>query len=102
MNPQTWIALGAITVTVLVASITALINLSYRLGHMGARVEELEKYRVNLRSDLHEISDKLEYFGNEIRAMRTLIEERTERRIIKPKSLPPDYNPYRRREDTEE
>jgi len=99
MTTVAWIAIVSITITILIVSITALINLAYKQGHMGARVEELERWRVTLRRDMHEISDKLEYLGIELKAIHTLIDERTERRVINPKYLPPDMNPFRRGED---
>lgn len=52
----------------------------YRTGHLSARVEELERWRIGIRTDLHEISDRMELMALEVRGVRTLIEERTERR----------------------
>jgi uncharacterized protein (UPF0335 family) len=47
---------------------------------LAARVEELERWRNNMRQDMHEISDKLEGMGEELKHLVTLIEERTDRR----------------------
>lgn len=32
----------------------------YRMGHISARVEELERWRANMRQDMHEVSEKIE------------------------------------------
>ena len=32
-------------------------NVIYRTGHLSARVEELERWRIDIRKDMHEISD---------------------------------------------
>lgn len=53
----------------------------YKVGHISARVESLEAWRVNVRNDLHEVSDKLESMALAINGLRTVIEERTERRL---------------------
>lgn len=49
-------------------------------GHLSARVQELERWRENMRHDMHEISDKLEGIGTQLQHIVTLVEERTERR----------------------
>jgi DNA anti-recombination protein RmuC len=56
-----------------------LANVIYRTGHLSARVEEIERWRTNIRQDMHEISEKLEEVGNTLKYLATLIEERTER-----------------------
>jgi len=99
MTTTAWIAIISIVVTILIVSITALINLAYKQGHLGARVEALEKWRTDIRRDMHEISEKIEHLGKELRAIHILIDERTERRVINPKYIPPDSNPFRRDED---
>ncbi len=58
-------------------------GLIYKAGHLGARVEELERYRMSLRTDMHEISDKIGSLSNEVSNLTTLIEERTDRRTEK-------------------
>lgn len=74
----TWIA--AISLLIV---FTNLIGLSlYKIGHLSARVEELERWRLRMLEDLHEISDRMEQMSLEIRGIRTLIEERTSRRIF--------------------
>ncbi len=58
-----------------------LANVIYRTGHLSARVEELERWRITIRQDIHEISEILTNVGNELNRLTTMIEERTERRI---------------------
>jgi hypothetical protein len=57
-----------------------LANVIFRTGHLSARVEELEKWRINMRQDMHEISDNLIEVKSGLKELKTLIEERTERR----------------------
>jgi hypothetical protein len=57
-------------------------SLAYRLGHGSARVEELEKWRGNMRVDMHEISDKLGGMTILVKELVTLVDERTERRQL--------------------
>lgn len=52
----------------------------YRMGHISARVEELESWKTRVRDDMHEISERLENIQLEIKTLLTLIQERTERR----------------------
>jgi hypothetical protein len=52
----------------------------FRMGHQAARIEELERWRLSIRQDMHEISDALESVRIELRRLGTVIEERTERR----------------------
>lgn len=59
-----------------------LANVIYRTGHLSARVEEIERWRLTIRQDMHEISEKLEDMTTSLKHLATLIEERTERRII--------------------
>jgi len=49
-------------------------------GELASRVGELERWRGNVRSDMHEISEQLTSLIAEVKALVTLIEERTERR----------------------
>lgn len=56
-------------------------NVIYRTGHLSARVEELERWRIDIRKDMHEISDKLETMTTALQHLTTVIEERTERRL---------------------
>lgn len=51
----------------------------FKMGHHSARLEALELWKVNMRQDMHEISDKLEVISNQIRALTTILDERTER-----------------------
>jgi hypothetical protein len=55
-------------------------NVIFRTGHVSARVEELEKWRGTIRDDMHEISDQMSLMNQSMRELKTLIEERTEKR----------------------
>lgn len=59
-----------------------LITVIFRVGHVSARVEELERWRISIRADMHEISDKLELVFVELKRLTTLMEERTARAKI--------------------
>ena len=52
------------------------------MGQIAARVESLEKWRADLRHDMHEISEKMGEITEELRRLHTLVEERTERRTL--------------------
>jgi len=80
------IALGWAGIGVLLTFSIFLANVIYRTGHLSARVEELERWRLTVRQDMHEISDILTNMTSELHRLATLIEERTERRIIERKS----------------
>lgn len=54
-----------------------LAHIIFKSGHLSARVEELERWRTNIRQDMHEISDKLEELSVSIKHLATVIEERT-------------------------
>lgn len=76
MNPATYTLIGiALTACIFLA------NVIFRTGHLAARVEELERWRTDIRRDMHEISDKLEGMGNILKELKIVIEERTERRF---------------------
>jgi hypothetical protein len=57
-------------------------NLSFKSGHLNARVEELEKWRSSIRGDMHEVSEELKALTMEVQKLATIIEERTDRRIV--------------------
>jgi len=59
-----------------------LANVIYKAGNLSARVDELERWRVDIRKDMHEISEQLEKAGNTLKYLTTLIEERTDRRTF--------------------
>lgn len=59
----------------------------FKMGHLAARVEEIEKWRVNMRVDMHEISDKLEEMNTYLKYLATLMAERTERRGVSKEHL---------------
>ena len=59
-----------------------LANVVFRMGHIAARVEGLETWRTHIRTDMHEISDKLEEMNTYLKYLATLMAERTERRGI--------------------
>jgi hypothetical protein len=75
MTPANYAILG-----VLLTLAIFLANVIFRTGHLSARVEELEKWRINMRQDMHEISDNLIEVKSSLKELKTLIEERTERR----------------------
>jgi len=66
-------AILGVSVTVLFA----VIALFFRAGHIAARVEALEAWRVTIRADMHEISEMLEAMGRQFTTLDTLIRERT-------------------------
>ncbi len=71
-------ALLAVEVTV----VLFVVGVVYGMGKHSARLESLEKWREGIRIDMHEISDKLEILANAVEKVKTLIEERTERRLV--------------------
>lgn len=76
MQAVGWAAIGVIlTFAIFLA------NVIYKTGHLSARVEELERWRTDVRKDLHEVSDKLEELSVLVKHSITIIEERTERRL---------------------
>lgn len=77
ISPSAWIA----AIGLLITFSTLLGNVLYRSGHLAARVEELEKWRSNLRNDMHEISDQLLRVNSQLSSLFTLVDERTERRL---------------------
>lgn len=75
MGPFSWAALG-----VLLSFSVFLSTVIFRMGHLTARVEALEKWRWTMRDDMREISEILTNMKSEFERLATLIEERTERR----------------------
>lgn len=75
MEPGTYAILG-----VLLTFAIFLANVIYRAGNLSARVDELERWRLDIRRDMHEISDQMEEAGRTLKHLATLIEERTDRR----------------------
>jgi hypothetical protein len=75
-NPIVWTIIG-----ILLTIATLVGNVVYRSGHLSARVESLEEWRINVRQDMHEISEKLEENNKLIHQVIVLVEERTERRL---------------------
>lgn len=69
-------AILVVSVTILIA----VIGLFFRFGHLSARVEELERWRTDMRKDMHEISDILESIRLQLKNLETLMLERTDRR----------------------
>ncbi len=78
MSPATFAIIG-----ILLTIATLIANVTYRSGHLSARVEELEKWRGGIRDDMHEISDKLAEMSGTLTHLATVIEERTDRRLEK-------------------
>lgn len=52
----------------------------YWTGHLSARVQELERWRVDMRKDMHEISETLQGISRQLAQLTTMVDERTERR----------------------
>lgn len=75
-------ALGWTAIGVLLTFSIFLANVIYRTGHLSARVEELERWRNDVRKDFHEVSDTLNEMKQEFQRLATLIEERTDRRLF--------------------
>jgi hypothetical protein len=50
------------------------------IGDHTIRIQALEIWRQDIRKDMHEISDKMTQVITDVHGVRTLIEERTERR----------------------
>lgn len=65
---------------VIVTLAISLATIAFNLGKIAARVESLEQWRVMIRVDMHEISDKLQTIVTNQESLTTLINERTERR----------------------
>lgn len=77
MSAATYTAIGILlTLSIFIA------NVIYHTGRIAARVEGLEAWRINMRQDMHEVSDKLEEMNNRLKQLTTLMEERTSRRIF--------------------
>jgi uncharacterized coiled-coil protein SlyX len=77
MNSIWWTGIG-----ILLTFSIFLSTVIFRSGQLSARVDELEKWRDRQHKDMHEISDILGEINTELSKLRTLIEERTDRRLI--------------------
>ncbi len=82
-------AIGWTGIGVLLTFSIFLANVIYRTGHLSARVEELERWRLTMRADMHEISDYISEMTTELKRLSTLIEERTNRRAHERDALHP-------------
>lgn len=78
MTPGAVISIVSLAITFAIF----LFGVVFKMGHLSARVESLEKWRENLRADMHEISEQMGKLTEEMRTIHTLIEERTERRTL--------------------
>ncbi len=76
MSALEWTAIG-----VLLTFSMFLANVIYKTGHLSARVEEIERWRIDVRKDLHEVSENISELTTSVKFLATLIEERTERRL---------------------
>lgn len=76
MSALEWTAIG-----VLLTFSMFLANVIYKMGHLSARLEAIESWRIDVRKDLHEVSNKMENITISLNKLTTLIEERTERRL---------------------
>jgi hypothetical protein len=83
MNPAALVGIGSVLITFSIFLSTVI----FRMGHLSARVEELEKWRANMRNDMHEISDQMAEIVRQMGELHTLITERTERRAL-PRECP--------------
>ena len=72
-------ALIGVSVTILLA----VLGLFFRTGHLVARIEALERWRMTMRDDMHEVSDEITKTCRLVDTLHTLICERTERRRSK-------------------
>lgn len=52
------------------------------LPETAARVKDLEDWRKSIRLDMHEISDSIQAMSNKLEQLKTIIQERTERRAV--------------------
>lgn len=59
------------------------VGVIFWLGYHKAKIDSLEKWRDNIRTDMHEISDLIQGLSQKIAELTTLIEERTNRREFK-------------------
>jgi hypothetical protein len=66
-----------ITLAIQLASVT------FKSGRNEARIDELERWRSDMRRDMHEISEQLQRISRQVSGVETLIDERTERRTLK-------------------
>lgn len=57
------------------------LGLAFKMGQHSARIEALEQWRTEARKDMHEISETLGTILTTMSALKTLVEERTDRRF---------------------
>lgn len=67
-------------VMLLLAVGVQLATVTFKSGQNDARLKELERWRTDMRKDMHEISDRLQTISIQLSGVVTLIEERTDRR----------------------
>ena len=72
----TWLTLIGLIISVVSGGAA----ITFRLGRSDARLESIESWRANIRTDMHEISEQMQALGRAITALTTTMEERTERR----------------------
>lgn len=77
VSGSTLVALVGILVTLAVI----LARIVFLVGRHDARIEQLEEWRKLVRGDMHEVSESLQMLTGEVKQLRTLIEERTDRRM---------------------
>ena len=53
-----------------------LLGVSFKMGDHSSRLRALEDWRVNMRKDMHEISDKLTDISNDMSAIKAILERR--------------------------
>jgi hypothetical protein len=81
MNAELIIGLIGVLITFSTFLAVAIWKGGFVSGELASRVSELERWRGNVRDDLHEVSDQLTALVGEVKALVTLVEERTERRL---------------------
>lgn len=52
--------------------------------NMRTRIEAVEEWKKSVRGDMHEVSEELRTLAGEVKQLRTIIEERTDRRDNSP------------------
>lgn len=71
---------GPVILGVCVTVLLAVLGLFFRAGHLAGRVEELERWRGNIRNDMQQISEAIGELVKQMANVETLIRERTDRR----------------------
>ncbi len=65
----------------IIPTVIFVLGVTFQLGRHAARLYSLEEWRTNVRKDLHEVSEGMTSMNLSLAAIRTLIEERTEKQL---------------------